>query len=378
MEAIKEDDGLILCTVATGMHLSPEFGLTYRDIEDDGFSIDEKVETLMSSDTPAGVCNAMGLGMMGYHNALERLSPDILVILGDRFEAMAAAACALVLNLPVAHIHGGEKTIGAVDEGFRHAITKMSHLHFTSTEVYRNRVIQLGEAPERVFNVGALGVDNIKTLDLVSEQEVRKKFHMPETNPYLLVTFHPATLEEGTAEDQIEEVLRALTHDEFRHFSIIITKANADTGGRKINKRIDRFTQENEVRIRAVTSMGRLYYLSAMQHASAVIGNSSSGILEAPGFKVPVVNIGNRQAGRICASNVIHCPTCTSEIVTAISRAVSDAFSSSLTTMKNPYDQPHTAMSIKNILKDTDLSGILMKEFFDLRPEKGFPPRPRH
>ncbi len=368
LTAIEKDKELELQLIVSGMHLSDEFGLTYQLIEADGFRIDEKIETLLGSDSPSGVCKSMGLGMIGYQGALERLSPDILIILGDRFETFTIVACALVLNLPVAHIHGGEKTTGAIDEGFRHAITKMSHLHFTCAPPYRERVIQLGEHPDRVFNVGALGVENIKNLPLLKEDAFRSKYGISRNRQYVLATFHPVTLESEKAEVQFNELLSALLDKRFKDLSIIITKANADACGRRINKRIDAFALENKKRVMAFTSMGQIKYLSAMKYATAVVGNSSSGILEAPSFKIPVVNIGKRQNGRISADNIIHCPTQKALIVEALTKAISPDFRDNLASMNSPFDKKDTAKSIKNIIKTTDVSGIVIKEFFDIKP----------
>ncbi len=366
MTRLKDDSQIRLSIVASGMHLSNEFGLTYQLIEADGFRIDEKVETLLDADTASSVCTSMGLGMVGYQASLKRLAPDILIVLGDRFEAFTIVACALVLNLPVAHIHGGEKTTGAIDDGFRHAITKMSHLHFTCAEPYRKRVIQLGEHPDRVFNVGALGVENIKHLPLLSKDAFYSKYGIPKNRPYMLVTFHPVTLENQRAESQFNEVLSALSDERFKAYAIIITKANADACGRIINKRIDKFTHENPDRVMAFTSMGQINYLSAMKYASAVVGNSSSGILEAPSFGIPVINIGKRQNGRISPENVIHCKTQKALIVESLARAISPKFKDSLALIKSPFDKEDTAMTIKNLIKEYDLSGIVLKEFYDI------------
>ncbi len=367
MTAIEKDKDLKLQLIVSGMHLSDEFGLTYQLIEADGFRIDEKIETLLGSDSASGVCNSMGLGMIGYQAALERLSPDVLIVLGDRFETFTIVACALVLNLPVAHIHGGEKTTGAIDDGFRHAITKMSHLHFTCADPYRERVIQLGEHPDRVFNVGALGVENIRSLPLLEEDIFRSKYRISRNRQYFLLTFHPVTQESEKAETQFNELLSALSDERFKDLSIIITKANADTCGRKINKRIDAFTLEHKKRVMAFTSMGQVNYLSAMKYATAVVGNSSSGILEAPSFKIPVVNIGQRQNGRISADNIIHCPTQKTMIVKALTKAISPGYRDNLYSMKSPFDKKDTAKSIKNIIKTTDVSGIVIKDFFDIK-----------
>ncbi len=365
MKRIQEDRQLDLKVIASGMHLSSEFGLTYKLIEKDGFKIDEKIEILLSSDTSSGVCKSMGLAAVEYESALRRIQPDILVVLGDRFEVFSVVTCALVLNIPVAHIHGGEVTIGAMDDSFRHAITKMSHLHFACAEPYRQRIVQLGEHPDRVFNVGALGVENILNMPLLDESEIKKQSGINLEDKYFLVTFHPVTREGGQAGRQFYQVLEALSEDAFKDYKIIITKANADTDGRSINKIIDDFAANRKERVSVFTSMGQLRYLSAMKYASAVIGNSSSGILEAPSFKVPVINIGKRQKGRIKADNVLSCRADKKDIVKTIFKCLSKEFLLSVKQMKNPFEQSDTSYEIKEIIKNFDLSDITFKEFYD-------------
>lgn len=319
---IKEDRALKLQLLVTGMHLSPEFGMTYKEIEADGFRISEKVEILLSADTPTGICKSMGLGMIEYSSAYSRLKPDMIVVLGDRFEAFSAVACALVHNIPVAHIHGGELTEGAIDDALRHAITKMSYLHFTSNEVYRQRVIQLGEQPNRVYNVGALGAENIRNLKLLSKEELEEAIGFKMEGNVALVTFHPVTLEEGSAMEQCQALLDAL--DETNDLKVIFTKANADTEGRIINAMIDRYVQNHVARCIAFTSMGQIRYLSAMKYSKMVIGNSSSGILEAPVLGIPTINIGDRQKGRIKASSILDCKANTADIKLAITKILED------------------------------------------------------
>jgi len=369
MDEIVRDESFHLQLLASGMHLSSEFGLTYKLIEEDGFFIDEKVEMLLSSDTPAGISKSMGLGLMGYADALNRLSPDVAVILGDRFECMAFACTCLNARTPVAHIHGGETTIGAVDEAFRHAITKMSHLHFTSTEEYRKRVIQLGEHPARVFNVGAIGIENIKNMALLSKKELEKDIGFDLGDRYVLVTFHPVTLESGTAEEQFKNLLFAL--DKSAEASgapskIIFTKANADTDGRIINQLIDSYVAQHPDKAIAFTSMGQCRYLSAMKNASAVVGNSSSGIVEAPSFQVPTVNIGDRQKGRVRDRSVIDCGPASTEIEEALQKAFSSDFARSLKDMVSQYEKPGTAMAVLKSIKNADLGNIIKKTFYDL------------
>lgn len=364
MREISRTSGLELQVLASGMHLSPEFGNTYREIENDGFRIDAKVEILLSSDTPVGIAKSTGLGLLNYSETLSRLQPDLVVILGDRFEAFAMAASATICKIPIAHLHGGELSFGAIDEAFRHAITKMSHLHFTSTEAYRQRVVQLGEAPERVFNVGAIGVENIKSLPLLDRHALEKAINFPLGDAVLLVTFHPVTLEHDSAGKQFQEILLALKR--FPQVKIIFTKANADTDGRAINRLIDDFVEQHPGRTCSFTSMGQLRYLSTMRQATAVVGNSSSGIIEAPSFKVPTINIGDRQKGRLKAPSVIDCPPREKAVADALELALSPSFQKAMQTVCNPYEKQGTTAAILQKLKEYDLNGILKKEFYDL------------
>ncbi len=363
MEEIKKDKDLELQIVASGMHLSPEFGLTYKDIEKDGFFINEKVEMLLSSDTFTGVSKSIGLGIISYTDALEKLKPDITVVLGDRFEAFAFAIASFTLKIPLAHLYGGETTTGALDEGYRHAITKLSYLHFTSTEEYRKRVIQLGEEPERVFNVGALGIDNIKKLELLSKEEVERKLGMKFKKRNLLITFHPVTLDDRPSESQFRELLLAL--DELEDTMLIFTKANADAEGRKINNLIDQYVSKNREKAITFTNMGQLLYLSIMRYVDAVVGNSSSGIIEAPSFKIGTVNVGDRQKGRIKAKSVIDCEPNYESIKRALKILYSEEFQKSLKFVKNPYGKGNAAIKIKDILKNFSIK-TLKKKFFDI------------
>ncbi|EDP73164.1 UDP-N-acetylglucosamine 2-epimerase, partial [Hydrogenivirga sp. 128-5-R1-1] len=363
MYEIKKDKDLELQIIASGMHLSPEFGLTYKEIEKDGFTIDEKVEMLLSSDTPFGISKSIGLGVIGYTDALERLKPDITVVLGDRFEALAFVIASFTLKIPIAHLYGGETTLGVLDEGYRHAITKLSYLHFTSTEEYKKRVIQLGEEPERVFNVGALGIDNIKKLKLLSKEEVEKRLGKKLKKRNLLITFHPETLKKGSSENQFKELLKAL--DELEDTLLIFTKANADTEGRKINYLIDEYASKNKEKTVVFTNMGQLLYLSTMQFVDAVVGNSSSGIIEAPSFKIGTINIGDRQKGRIRAESIIDCKPDYESIKKSINKLFSQNFRQKLKNVNNPYENKNTARKIKNILKSFELDN-LEKKFFDI------------
>ncbi len=363
MDEIKKDKDLELQIIASGMHLSPEFGLTYKEIEKDGFTINEKVEMLLSSDTPVGISKSIGLGVIGYTDALERLKPDITVVLGDRFEALSFAVASFTLKIPIMHLYGGEVTVGVLDEGYRHAITKLSYLHFTSTDEYRKRVIQLGEEPERVFNVGALGIDNIKKLKLFSREKVEEKLGKKLKKRNLLITFHPVTLEKWGSEKQFKELLKAL--DELGDTLLIFTKANADTEGRKINYLIDEYVSKNKEKTVAFTNMGQLLYLSTMQFVDAVVGNSSSGIIEAPSFKIGTINIGDRQKGRIKARSVIDCKPKYEDIKKAFDELFSKKFMNVLKKIENPYDKGDSALRIKKVLKYFFRKDI-KKKFFDL------------
>ena len=364
MKEIQEDADLQLQIIATGMHLSPEFGLTYRQIEEDGFKINRKIEMLLSSDTPVGISKSMGLGMIGLAEAYADLKPDIVVLLGDLFETFCAASAACVSRVPIGHIHGGETTQGAVDEAFRHSITKMSHLHFTSTEGYRKRVIQLGESPDRVFNVGALRIENIRKLPLLSRKDLEKEIGFSLGQQCILVTYHPVTLEKETAQMQVQNLLNAI--DTIDGLHVIFTKANADTEGRIINQMIDEYVTTEKRSAISFTSMGQILYLSAMKHVDAVVGNSSSGIVEAPSFKIPTVNIGDRQKGRVQTRSVINCSPTKDAIIQALKQALSPEFRQSIQDIANPYEKEDTAKNIKKIIKEFDLRNILKKEFYDM------------
>lgn len=365
MDEIQNQPGWHLQLLVTGAHLSPEFGLTVRQIIQDQMPIGAQVEMLLSSDTPEGIVKSMGLGMIGYAGAFEKIGPDLLIILGDRYEMMAVATAALIYKIPIAHIHGGEVTEGAYDDAIRHSITKMSYLHFATTEAYRERIIQLGEAPERVFNVGAPGLDNIKKLPLLSrealEQELNIRFH----KQVFLITYHPTTLGNSNSATQFQSLLDALECIE--DTTLIFTKANADTDGRVINELIDDYAKKNSNHVLAYTSMGQLRYLSAMKHATLVLGNSSSGIIEAPAFRVPTVNIGDRQKGRIRAASIIDCDNDPEAIKAAIQKAISDEFGQKITVMKNPYGDGTTAQKIVAALQSHSGKINAQKPFYDLK-----------
>lgn len=363
MKEIQSDAQLELQIIVTGMHLSPEFGLTYKEIEKE-FKIDKKIEMLLSSDTSVGISKSMGLAQISFAEAYEELNPDIVVVLGDRFEIFSAASAAMIARIPIAHIHGGETTEGAFDEAIRHSITKMSHLHFVATEDYRRRVIQLGEAPERVFNCGAPGLDSVAKLRLLEKDEFEKAIGFKLGMKNLLVTFHPATLEKCTAENQFQQLLDAL--DELTDTSVIFTKANADTDGRAINKMIDDYVASHNDRTIAFTSMGQLRYLSALQYVDAVVGNSSSGLIEAPSFKIGTINIGDRQKGRIKANSIIDCLPEKEAIVGALKKLYSSSFQSELSNVTNPYGEGGASVKISATLRSISLSNILKKRFHDL------------
>ncbi|MDA8687051.1 UDP-N-acetylglucosamine 2-epimerase [Schleiferiaceae bacterium] len=364
IELLNEAKDIDLQLLVTGMHLSPEFGLTYRNILSDGFQISEKVEMILSSDTPGSICKSMGLGMIGFSDALDRLKPDIVITLGDRFENMAVSTTCWTMRIPVAHIQGGEKTKGAIDDQFRHCITKLSFLHFTATEEYRNRVIQLGEHPDRVFNVGALNVEAMKRVPIISKDDLQKALNIDLSKKIVVITYHPVTLEKSESSRYFGDLLRAL--DRLKNCSLIFTKTLADTDGRAINQMIDDYASVNRETCIASTSLGQLKYVNLLRYADLVIGNSSSGIIETPTFKVPTVNIGKREEGRIMALNVICCDNDENQIYQAATRALSTKFVQSLVNMKNPYEKPNTSALISEIIRKTEIENT-MKDFYDLR-----------
>ena len=362
MQGIKADPELTLQIIATGMHLSPEFGLTYREIEQDGFQIDRKVEMLTSSDTPVGIAKSMGLGLIGFADALNDLHPDLIVVLGDRFEIFSAVSAALVARIPVAHLHGGEATEGSIDEALRHSITKMSHLHFVAAEEYRQRVIQLGEQPDRVLLVGGLGADNICRLKLLDREALQQSLGFELGQKSLLVCFRPATLETNTAAQQMAELLAAL--DELRNTQLVFTMPNADTDGRVLVHLIEQFVAQH-ANTRAYTSLGQLRYLSCMAQVDAVVGNSSSGLLEAPSFQKGTINIGDRQRGRLQAASVINCEPTRHSITAALVRLYSKEFQASLSKVSSPYGEGGASCAIVAKIKSIPLSGVLKKRFYD-------------
>ena len=367
MQEINKDNDLELYLIVSGMHLSPEFGMTYKEIEEDGFEINAKVEMLLSSDSPAGISKSIGLGVIGFADEFQRADLDMLILLGDRYEALSAAISAMVMRIPIAHLHGGELTEGAIDEGIRHSITKMSYLHFTSTEQYRNRVIQLGENPERVFYVGALGVENIKKINLMTKEELERSIHFEIDENTVVVTYHPVTLENNTVEEQFLNLLKVL--DRNPKIRMIFTKANADTNGRIVNELIDKYAAQNSERACAFMSLGQKRYLSALKYCRIVIGNSSSGIIEAPSFGKPIINIGDRQKGRICADSVINCGYTQQEIQQAMETALTEEFENKASNCRNPYEKENTAANIISVIKDYLLNDKikLKKGFYDIK-----------
>jgi GDP/UDP-N,N'-diacetylbacillosamine 2-epimerase (hydrolysing) len=363
MDGIAKSNSLELQVIATGMHLSPEFGLTYREIEKDGFFINKKVEMLVSSDTPSSLLKSIGLGMIGFADTLTDLQPDLMLVLGDRFEIFSAATSAMISRIPVAHLHGGEATEGLIDESIRHSVTKMSHLHFVAAEQYRKRVLQLGEHPKRVFLVGGLGIDNIKKLKLLDPKGLEQSLNFKLGSKNLLITFHPVTLEHATSEAQMEELLSAL--GALKDTRLIFTMPNSDTDGRVLINMIANFVKKHP-QSRAYTSLGQLRYLSCIKHVDGVVGNSSSGLIEVPSLKKGTINIGDRQRGRIRADSVIDCTPTKQSILDAIKKLYSDDFQERLNTTINPYGTGGASEATVKILENISLDDLLKKKFYDL------------
>lgn len=364
IKKLKEVTNFDVRLVVTGAHLSPEFGLTYKEIEQDGIQIDEKIEILLSADTPSSITKSMGLAMISFADYFSKLNPDLLIVLGDRYETLAVCCAAMNQRIPIAHLYGGETTEGAVDESIRHAITKLSYLHFTSTEEYRRRVIQLGEQPDRVFCVGAIGIENILNEKLMSKSELEISIDFKLDKSYAVITFHPVTLEDNNSAEQFKNLLDACKNHKDMKF--IFSKANADANGRVINQLLDRFVIENNNAV-AFTSLGMVRYLSALKYCSMVIGNSSSGLVEAPSFGVPTINIGNRQKGRLQSDSVISCEPKSQEINEAINIALSEEFKKKAISCINPYGHGNTSPKIIETIKDFLLNDKidLKKKFYD-------------
>lgn len=363
MRLVKDNNDLQLQIIATNMHLMPEYGETYKEIERDGFTIDRKVYMNKSSDDATGIVASMAEEMKGMNEALASLNPDILVLLGDRYEIMVAAEVALIHRILIAHIHGGEVTEGAFDDAIRHSITKMSSLHFTSCEEYRNRVIQMGEQPSRVFNVGSIGVENIKSISLMSKKELEASLDFKFTDNTILVTYHPVTLGGDPAKD-IKEFLAAL--DEMKDLSVIFTMPNSDTGRDAIAIGIDEYVKTHHSS-KVFVSLGLTRYLSTLQFVKAAVGNSSSGIIEVPSFGIPTLNIGDRQKGRLASKSVINCGTSKEEVLKGLNLCLSDKIQKAAITYENPYAKPNTANLIFNELKSVNLAELNRKSFYELK-----------
>ena len=363
IKEIESDQELTLQLLVTGMHLSPQFGLTYKEIEKE-FKINKKIDILSSSDADKDISKSMGLAQISFAETFEELRPDIIVVLGDRYEIFSAVAAGMIARTPIAHIHGGESSEGAIDEAIRHSITKMSHLHFTASEEYKNRVIQLGEDPERVFNVGGMGIENINRLELLSKDKLEESLNFKLNKKNILITFHPATLENKTSKMQFKELLDAV--DELDDTNIILTNSNSDSGGKIINKMINDYVVKNNHKSVGFASLGQLRYLSAMQYIDAIVGNSSSGLIEAPSFKIGTINIGDRQKGRIKADSVIDCLPNKESIRNAFDILYSKKFQSRLKTIQNPYDQGNSSKKVIKVLKTDLLDNILKKSFYNL------------
>lgn len=363
LRALQDDPDIALQLVVTGTHLSPAFGMTVDGIESDGFAIAERVPMALQDDSPAGVTRSLGTATLGFADAFARLRPDVLVLLGDRYEMLAAAQAAMIARIPIAHIHGGETTEGAIDESIRHAITKMAHLHFVAAEDFRRRVIQLGEAPERVWVVGAAGLDNIARLPLLDRAALEAELGIAFAQPSFLVTYHPVTLRDEDPAIAMRTLLEVLD-EEGR--SIVLTGVNADTGASSIRREAERFAAARPGHVRLVESLGALRYLSVIQQVDAVVGNSSSGLLEAPALGKPTVDIGERQQGRLRAPAVIHCEATPEAIRSAVKRALAPAHRALAARRETPYGTPGAAQRVVDVLRCHPLDDILIKRFHDL------------
>ena len=366
MKGISVQPEFQLQLVVTGAHLSPEFGSTIDRIREDGFKVDRSFDLELFGDKALDITHSLALAIDGFGSSFQTLKPDLIVILGDRFEILAAASAALIANIPVAHLHGGELSEGAIDDSIRHAVTKLSHLHFAAAVPYRNRIIQLGEQPDRVFMVGGLGIDNINKIKLLSRPELEKAINLPFNKHNLLITYHPETLDPGKAGQQVNELLLAL--DKLSDTSLIFTMPNADTGHRIIVEKVQTFVQSRENRSILIPSMGQLNYLSAMKSVDAVVGNSSSGIIEAPSFGIGTINIGKRQDGRIRATSVIDCGITEPEISLAFETLYSQSFREQVKNVVNPYGTGGAAEKILSVLKETDFNNLIIKRFYDEAP----------
>lgn len=363
MVGIRQSPDMELQVIATGMHLSPEFGMTANEIEADGFTINHKIEMILSSDTAVGISKSVGLGMIGFSDAFDTLKPHLILILGDRYEIFAAASSAMIAGIPIAHLHGGETTVGAFDEAIRHCITKMSHIHFVASEKYRQRVIQLGEQPKNIFNVGGLGVDSLIRMKLLSRNELENTLNLKLAKRNLLITFHPVTLDQGSSAEQVLGLLAALS--ELKDTGLIFTMPNADTDSRILFRKIEEFCALHK-HASAFISLGQLRYMSCIQHVDGVVGNSSSGLLEAPSFKKGTINIGDRQKGRLKALSVIDCGYDKESIGKALDQLFSKKFQSKIKAVKNPYGDGGASDKILNILRNCNFGDVIKKQFYDL------------
>tara|TARA_B100002019_G_scaffold293510_1_gene321757 strand:- start:2397 stop:3557 length:1161 start_codon:yes stop_codon:yes gene_type:complete len=363
MKLIKKNKNYNLQLVVTGAHLSKKHGNTYKQIINDGFKIDQKIK-ILNSDNPKGIAESTGLALKLFGKCYSKLKPDLLILLGDRYELMAAAYAALIINIPITHIHGGEVTRGAIDEATRHSITKMSHLHLTAAQKYRKRVIQLGEHPSRVHVVGGMGIESIKRLRLYSKTQLQKKLKIRLGKKNLIVTFHPVTLENKSYLDQINVLISALEH--FEDIKLIFTQTNADTHGNKIGNIIEKYVERTSQKNLLIKSMGQKLFLSTLKHVDGIIGNSSSGLLEAPSFKIGTINIGDRQTGRIKAKSVIDCANNRVQIIKAINRLYSKRFQKSLVKTVNPYDKGIASSKCLKIIENTSFENIVKKDFYDM------------
>lgn len=369
MKAIESSHLLTFQLVVTGAHLSPEFGSTYKVIEFEGFKIDHKIEMLVSSDSGSGVVKSIGLGLIGFADALETLKPDYLLVLGDRFEILAASISALIQKIPIIHLHGGEKTEGAYDESIRHAISKMANYHFVAAAEYRNRLLQMGEKPNRVFNVGAIGLDAIKDIKIRSKDFLERELKFKFNNKNLLITYHPETLNSSDIESTFGQILIAL--NKLKNTTMLFTLPNADNGSRVVIDLINNFADNND-NVYVFSALGHENYFSLMTHVDGVIGNSSSGIIEAPSFLVGTINIGDRQKGRICASSIINCRANYDDIMHAINTLYSNSFQKNLLSVINPYNSGGAVESIVKILESEDMSDDVHKQFIDLNFEGNY------
>jgi GDP/UDP-N,N'-diacetylbacillosamine 2-epimerase (hydrolysing) len=364
MKEIEADEKLQLVLIVTGMHLSIEFGLTYKEIEKD-FKIDKKIEILLSSDSSVGISKSMGLAQISFAESFDELKPDILVVLGDRYEIFSAVSTAMMLKIPIAHLSGGELTSGAIDDCIRHSITKMSHLHFVATQEYKNRVEQLGEDSKNVYNFGEAGLDNIYRLNLLNREDFEKSIDFKLNKKNILFTYHPTTLE--SYEQNIKNINIILSElASLKDTNIILTKANSDESGRAFNEILKKFVTGYS-NMKLFTSLGQLRYISSLQFIDAVVGNSSSGIVEAPSFKIGTINIGHRQNGRKRAKSVIDCEVSSNSIRNAFQKLYSIEFQESLKDIYNPYGDGGASIKIKEVLKNVNLKNIIFKKFKDIR-----------